>query len=130
MEQEEVTHWVHNLDPFAIQFSEGVGIRWYGLAYLGGFLVAWWLLRLWSRRKQLPLSYQAITDFVFYVAIFMMIGGRIGYCLFYYQTPELTAPWAILHDPLEIIRVWEGGMASHGGVAECFLYYCLRKNAI
>ena len=121
MEPSASEYWVHNLSPYAIQFGEDFGIRWYGLAYLAGFFVAWWLLRLWSRRNQLPLDYQSITDAVFYIAISMMIGGRVGYCLFYYEDNGVGAPWALLQDPLAIIRVWDGGMASHGGVAGMFL---------
>ena len=106
--------------PTPSNLQEDFGIRWYGLAYLAGF-VAWWLLRLWSRRNQLPLDYQSITDAVFYIAISMMIGGRVGYCLFYYEDNGVGAPWALLQDPMAIIRVWDGGMASHGGVAGMFL---------
>jgi phosphatidylglycerol:prolipoprotein diacylglycerol transferase len=132
METQQATHWVHDLSPYAIHFGDGIGIRWYGLAYLGGFLLAWWLLRLWSRRNQLPLDYKGITDAVFYIAISMMIGGRIGYCLFYYQTADVGAPWAIVQDPLSLFKVWEGGMASHGGVAGMFIgtwLFC-RKRAV
>lgn len=131
MESTEPTHWVHDLSPFAIQLGDDVGIRWYGLAYLGGFLLAWWLLRLWSRRNQLPLDYKGITDAVFYIAISMMVGGRLGYCLFYYQTADTGAPWAIMQDPLAVFKVWQGGMASHGGVAGMFFgtwLFCRKRH--
>ncbi|TVR13935.1 MAG: prolipoprotein diacylglyceryl transferase [Planctomycetota bacterium] len=124
-------YWVHNLDPFLIRFWGEVGIRWYGLAYILGFTVAWWLVRRWSDQGRLPVSRQGVADFVLYVAIAMIAGGRLGYCLFYYQTAEHGAFVAFLRDPLVFFRMWEGGMASHGGIAGLFIgtwLYCrMRK---
>lgn len=114
------THWVHNLSPFAIQFGEDSGIRWYGLAYLAGFALGWWLLRRWSDQGRLPLTRQGIADAVLYIAIAMIIGGRLGYCLFYYGSPEAAPPMAFLREPWVFFKMWEGGMASHGGVAGLF----------
>ena len=102
------------LDPFALQITESFGIRWYGLAYLGGFLSGY-LITAWLLRKpRMLLPPELLSDFVFVVAVGCIVGGRFGYCLFY--RPDLflefrdTIPfWAPL-------AVNEGGMASHGGI--------------
>jgi phosphatidylglycerol:prolipoprotein diacylglycerol transferase len=102
-------YYVHNLDPFIFRISGNVGPRWYGMAYVLAFVFAWLLLRVLSRRGYLDLPQSALGDFVTWVAFFgVMIGGRIGYVIFY--KPEM------LRDPLSILRVWEGGMSSHGGI--------------
>ncbi|HPA18399.1 MAG TPA: prolipoprotein diacylglyceryl transferase [Verrucomicrobiae bacterium] len=104
-------YWVHNLSPFALELAPGVGLRWYGLAYVGGLAIGWWLLRRWSREGWLPVPEGEIGDFMFWVAFMgIVVGGRLGYC-FFYRLPSTLA------DPLSILRVWEGGMSSHGGIA-------------
>jgi len=101
-------YWVHDLSPFLVRFSGDFGIRYYGLAYVFGFAGAWALLRLYHRRGRSPLGSDAIADLMTYVIIGVLAGGRLGYFLLY-QTA------AVASDPLVIFRVWEGGMASHGG---------------
>jgi phosphatidylglycerol:prolipoprotein diacylglycerol transferase len=103
-------HWVHNLSPFAIHFSGEFGIRWYGLAYLAGILWGYWMLVRWYRAGRNPLTPNASQDFALYGGLGMIIGGRLGYCLIYGRHH-----WA--EDPLYLFKLWEGGMASHGGVA-------------
>ena len=102
--------YVHHLSPFLIQFNEQVGIRWYGLAYIAGFIGAFYLMK-WLARKRIRLTAGSqVADFVFYAALFgVLIGGRLGYVLFY-------RPSMLTEDPLGIFRVWDGGMASHGGI--------------
>ncbi len=100
--------WVHHLDPFLIRFSENFGIRYYGLAYLAGFLAGAGLLLLYHRRGRSPFGFNAITDLMTAIVFGVLLGGRLGYFLLYRFD-------SILRDPLEILRVWEGGMASHGG---------------
>lgn len=107
-------HWVHNLSPFLLgPFDLGpfkdVGIRWYGLAYLAGLAVGYWLVRRWCDAGRVPLRREEIQDFVLYSGIGMIVGGRIGYCLLYGWS-ELMA------DPFYLVKVWDGGMASHGGI--------------
>ena len=100
--------WVHDLDPFFIRFTDDFGIRYYGLAYLAGFLTAAGLLLLYHRRGRSPLGLNAIADLMTAIVFGVLIGGRLGYFLLYrFDT--------LLADPLGILRVWEGGMASHGG---------------
>ena len=102
-------YYVHNLDPFIFRITGNVGPRWYGMAYVLAFVFAWLLLRVLARRGYLDLPVAALGDFVTWVALFgVMVGGRLGYVLFY--KPEM------LRDPLSILRVWEGGMSSHGGI--------------
>ena len=102
-------YYLHNLDPFIFRITGNVGPRWYGLAYVLAFVFAFLLLRVLAKRGYLDLPVSALGDFVTWVAFFgVMVGGRIGYVLFY--RPEM------LRDPLSILRVWEGGMSSHGGI--------------
>jgi len=102
-------YYLHKLDPFIFRISGNVGPRWYGMAYVLAFVFAWLLLRVLSRRGYLDLPQAVLGDFVTWIALFgVMIGGRLGYVLFY--RPEM------LRDPLSILRVWEGGMSSHGGI--------------
>jgi phosphatidylglycerol:prolipoprotein diacylglycerol transferase len=103
-----LAYWVHDLDPFLIRFSGNFGIRYYGLAYLVGFLAAGWLLRRYARAGRATLSGEDIADLMVAIVLGVLIGGRLGYFLFY-------QPGALLREPMQLVRVWEGGMASHGG---------------
>ena len=104
-----LSYYLHNLDPFIFRLWGNVGPRWYGMAYVLAFLFAYLILRVLARRGYLDLPQSALGDFVTWVALFgVMVGGRIGYVLFY--KPEM------LRDPLSILKVWEGGMSSHGGI--------------
>jgi phosphatidylglycerol:prolipoprotein diacylglycerol transferase len=104
-----LAYYVHNLDPFIFRISGNFGPRWYGMAYVLAFVFAFLLLRVLSKRGYLDLPPAVLGDFVTWVALFgVMIGGRLGYVLFY--RPEM------IRDPLSILRVWEGGMSSHGGI--------------
>jgi phosphatidylglycerol:prolipoprotein diacylglycerol transferase len=104
-----LAYYVHNLDPFIFRISGNVGPRWYGMAYVLAFVFAFLLLRVLSKRGYLDLPPSVLGDFVTWVALFgVMIGGRLGYVFFY--KPEM------LRDPVSILRVWEGGMSSHGGI--------------
>lgn len=104
-----LAYYIHNLDPFIFRISGNIGPRWYGMAYVLAFVFAYLLLRVLSKRGYLDLPQSVLGDFVTWVALFgVMIGGRLGYVLFY--KPEM------LRDPMSILRVWEGGMSSHGGI--------------
>jgi len=113
--------WVHHLDPVALPLFGGLAIRWYGLAYLLGFLCGFLLLRQLARRGLWVLKPGQTGDFMAAAALFgVFLGGRIGYVLFY-QLPEIG--WGgLLRDPLMVLRVWEGGMASHGGIAGLLVF--------
>lgn len=103
--------YVHHLDPFAIQFTESFGIRWYGLAYVAGFLVAFFLIRWFVRIGASELKESQVADFITILAIFgVMLGGRLGYMLLY-NFDELVS------NPRAFFDVLGGGMSSHGGIA-------------
>lgn len=101
-------YWVHDLDPFLVKFTETFGIRYYGLSYMLGFLAGFLLLHLASRRGRSPLGVAQNADFLFALVIGVLAGGRLGYFLLY-------ETGSVARDPLMLLRVWEGGMASHGG---------------
>ncbi|MCH7821492.1 MAG: prolipoprotein diacylglyceryl transferase [Proteobacteria bacterium] len=96
------------IDP--IIFSIGfVKIRWYGLMYVIGFLLAWWLARRRCERADAPVNAAQVDDLIFYAMLGVIIGGRIGYCLVY--------GWdQLISDPLYLFKITEGGMSFHGGL--------------
>jgi phosphatidylglycerol:prolipoprotein diacylglycerol transferase len=103
-----LAYWVDNLSPFFIHFWGNVGIRWYGLAYVCGFLAGGWLMVRYYRAGRSSLPANQVADFILALVMGVLIGGRVGYFLFYDFD-------LLVHQPLVLFRVWEGGMASHGG---------------
>ena len=103
-----LAYWVDNLSPFFIHFWGNVGIRWYGLAYVCGFLAGGWLMVRYARAGRSSLPANQVADFILALVMGVLIGGRVGYFLFYDFD-------LFVHQPLVLFRVWEGGMASHGG---------------
>ncbi len=97
-----------NIDPVAISLGP-LDIYWYGVMYAIGFGLAWWLGRLRAKRIDTPVGPAAMDDLLVYGAVGVVVGGRMGYALFYATTP-------FADDPLAILRIWEGGMAFHGGL--------------
>jgi len=102
-------YWTHDLSPFLVRFTDNFGIRYYGVSYLLGFLGAAWLLSCYWRAGRSQLPSEKIPDLIIAIVLGVMIGGRLGSFLLY-QPEQLIA------DPLSFFRVWEGGMASHGGM--------------
>ncbi len=102
------TPYVHAIDPVALALGP-VKLHWYGLMYVLAFALAWWLGRQRLRQGRLPVSEKAYGDLMFYGMLGVILGGRLGYILFYD-----FGNW--LANPLSIIRVWEGGMSFHGGL--------------
>ncbi len=105
-------YYVHNWSPFAVQFKLGPlqGLSWYGLMYVLGFTVGYFLLEHLRRHQFLPLKDTTLTqDLLTYCIAGAVLGGRLGHVLFY-------NPSYYLSNPLEIFAVWRGGMASHGGI--------------
>ena len=96
------------IDPVAIAIGP-LKIHWYGLTYLVGFLVGWWLGRLRARKPWSPITEVQMGDMLFYIALGVILGGRFGYVIFYNFS-------AFAADPLMLLRVWEGGMSFHGGL--------------
>jgi phosphatidylglycerol:prolipoprotein diacylglycerol transferase len=107
------TAWLHTLDPFLIQFSGSIGIRWYGLAYVTGFICAFLFMKWFSEKKISPLTVEQASDFLTALILGVLIGGRLGYALFY--SPELLTDFRSSIPFWGVLAVWEGGMASHGG---------------
>ena len=107
--------WVHNLSPFLIEFTEGIGVRWYGLAYLLGFGLSYYFVDLMARRGTIQLTREQVADFITYGAIGTLAGGRIGYALFY--SPDLFITFHKEFPFWALLEVQKGGMASHGGIA-------------
>ena len=105
------SHYVVDFDPFAIRFPDGfflAGVRWYGLAYLAGFIIALLLFNLYSSKGRSPLSKDDNSTLITYLLFGVILGGRLGYMLFY-DCPNFIA------NPLTAFQIWKGGMASHGG---------------
>ncbi|WP_372863575.1 prolipoprotein diacylglyceryl transferase [Spongiibacter sp.] len=97
-----------DIDPVAVQLGP-LAIHWYGLMYLAGFAAAWYLGKRRCRQPWSPLREEQLEDLIFYGALGVILGGRCGYVLFYNFDQFLA-------DPLWLLRVWEGGMAFHGGL--------------
>ena len=101
--------YLHQIDPIALALGP-LKIHWYGLMYLLGFGIAWWLGRRRIRAGRLPgVDEQGYGDLMFYAMVGVVLGGRLGYILFY----DLST--YIAH-PLQMLKVWEGGMSFHGGL--------------
>jgi phosphatidylglycerol:prolipoprotein diacylglycerol transferase len=95
------------IDPVLVQIGP-LAIRWYALAYIAGILGGWWLARRLVALRPEVATRQQIDDFVTWTTLGIILGGRLGYVLFY-------RPDHYLAHPLDILKVWEGGMSFHGG---------------
>jgi len=108
------TSYLHQLDPFAFQITETIGLRWYGLAYIAGFLIAWAIIRWMGKKKISPIQPERAGDLLFVAIVGVLVGGRVGYCLFYdpsmFYTFATDFPW------WKLLAIQDGGMASHGGM--------------
>src|SRR5437762_12397217 len=119
-------YYVHDLDPFIFSFNADVdflfihihgpiGPRWYGLAYVLAFVCSYLLFRVLAKRGYADLSVAKVGDFITGAALCgVIIGGRLGYVFFY--NPEM------LLAPLSVVRVWDGGMSSNGGMIGLVLF--------
>ena len=96
-----------DIDPVVLALGP-VKIHWYGLTYLIGMLAGWWLARVRVKKPGSEWTAAQVDDLLFYVALGVILGGRVGYILFYGFDN-----W--LGDPLALLRLWEGGMSFHGG---------------
>ena len=97
-----------SIDPVLISFGP-LAIRWYGLAYVVGLLLGWRYVLALSRRPDAAMTPRHVDDFLVWAAIGVVLGGRLGYALFY-------RPDFYLAHPLEALKVWQGGMSFHGGL--------------
>ena len=100
-------------------------LRWYSLAYLAGIFVGYWYLLKLLKQPGAPMARRHADDLVFYAALGIILGGRLGYVLFYNLTYYLERP-------LDILKLWDGGMSFHGGVVGTTLgiVYLARKHGL
>src|SRR6478735_2125640 len=96
-----------HLSPIALDLGP-LQIRWYSLAYIAGILIGWWYLTKLIEQPGAPMARRHADDFVFYATLGIILGGRIGYVVFY-------NPLLYLHDPIQALKLWDGGMSFHGG---------------
>ncbi len=97
-----------DIDPVAIDIGM-LQVRWYGLSYVAGILLAWWLLHYRARLTHFNWRKEQVADVVFYCTLGIILGGRLGSVLFYHL------PYYI-DNPLAVFKVWQGGMSFHGGL--------------
>ncbi len=102
---------IWRVDPTAFEIG-GFPVRWYGLLFAGGFLVALWILRWMYRKAHQPSG--DLDIFFLYVVVGTLIGARLGHFLFY-------EPWLLVSRPWEILQIWKGGLASHGATVGILL---------
>lgn len=116
--------WFHLFpDPAIIVQIGPFALRWYALSYIGGLLIGWRLLRGLVLRPPVVADGRQVDDYLTWAILGVVLGGRLGYVLFY-------QPGRFLADPIQILYVWQGGMAFHGGflgVALATLLFCRRE---
>ncbi len=112
MPQTDASHaiaWTDlHLSPVALDLGI-FELRWYSLAYLAGIFLGYWYMLKLLRQPGAPMARRHADDLVFYAAVGVILGGRIGYVLFY------NLPYYAQH-PLDILKLWDGGMSFHGGL--------------
>lgn len=111
------------IDPVAVKIGP-LAVRWYGIAYALGFVAGYRILRGEARKGRLPLNPDAVGDLLSYLVVGVVLGGRLGYVLFY------NLPYFASH-PLRVFAVWEGGMSFHGGllgVMTAALVFCRTRS--
>jgi len=97
-----------HLDPVLLRIHGTPILKWYSIAYIAGIIVGWWYLLKLIAQPGSPMARRHADDLVFYATLGIILGGRIGYVLFYQP--------AMLLDPIQVLRLWDGGMSFHGGV--------------
>ncbi|MFG0248648.1 MAG: prolipoprotein diacylglyceryl transferase [Phycisphaeraceae bacterium JB051] len=124
--------YVHDIDPYAIMLWEDGPIRWYGLSYLLGFLLAYLQIRRIVSVGHSSLQPKEPADFVIVPAIGLVVGGRLGYVLFY--SPDMLFRFTDSMPFWDVLAINKGGMASHGGIIgliiACWYYSYRRKHSL
>lgn len=112
-----------SIDPIALEFGPIV-VRWYALAYIAGLVGGWQFIKFLAKKFPGDISEEAVDDFLFWATIGVVIGGRLGYVLFYNFEYFMS-------NPVAIVQVWKGGMSFHGGflgvVVSTYLFCRFRK---
>ena len=118
-----LAEYLHRLDPVLLRLTDSIQLRWYGIAYVMGFVAGWWLLVRWARKGVGELKESEVADFITYAALFgVLLGGRLGYMLLYARDDFFA-------NPVSFFKITNGGMASHGGIAGLFfftLYFAIK----
>ncbi len=122
--------YIHQISPIAVSIYGNIAIRWYGLAYLAGLVLGLLLMRKMSKRGGNLLDFEQLSDFLTWIALGVMGGGRLGYCLFY--SPDLLIDFSTSFPFWGGLRIWEGGMSSHGGALGVLIasYFFSRKHKV
>ena len=102
-----------SIDPVFLNLGP-VQLRWYGLMYMISFIAGYFLLKRLSKAKKMQLTTDDLYDLLFFLILGVMVGGRIGYVLFY----DLGS---YIQRPVDILKIWQGGMSFHGGFVGVFL---------
>lgn len=114
-----MNYFINTLSPFAWEIFPGFGIRWYGLSYAVGLLIAWGILISLAKKTYVPLDAKARALFIFGILAGILVGGRLGFMLFYNFEN-------LVRNPFSLFAIWEGGMSSHGGflgvAAACWIF--------
>jgi len=112
--------YLHSISPVALDLGF-FKIHWYGVMYLISFFIGYFLVL--SRRQRLGLESEDVSDFLFWAVLATLIGGRVGYMVFY-------QPAQLFTDPLSLFKIWQGGMSFHGGflgMIVAFIFFAKRK---
>jgi prolipoprotein diacylglyceryltransferase len=124
-----LAYYIQTLNPFIWQWgNSGFGIRWYGTAYLLGFVIAYLLMKRFIRTGRMLLPMEQLPDFVLFVAIFgVLIGGRLGEALLY--RPSMFTNFSPPFPYWGLLKIQDGGMAAHGGIVGVFAatYFFARR---
>jgi len=117
--------YIHNIDPVLVSIGPLV-IKYYSLAYILGAIIVYFIVKFLLKEKDIHLTKNKILDLIVYALLGVLIGGRLGYVLFYNF-------FYYLSNPFDILAVWQGGMSFHGGLIGVFLlvyYYCKKNNLV
>lgn len=113
----------HTINPVLFEIG-GFEVRYYGLMYIIGFVLAYFIINLLVREQKINLSKEQVMDYIVYLGFGLLIGARIFYFVFY-------QPATIVQDPLEVLKLWHGGMSFHGGLIGAIIagyIFCRRNN--
>lgn len=116
-----------DIKPYLFKFNIGsfpLEVRYYGILYIISFIVGYFLVKKNFKYRNIKISDEIYSDFIFYICLGVVIGGRIGYMLFYALSDFLA-------NPLTLLQVWHGGMSFHGGALGVVIFsyiFCKKKN--
>lgn len=113
----------HMLNPVLFDLPGGLQIRYYGLIYLVGLAIGYFIIKKLVQERGIKLNQEEVLDYIIYLGIGLLVGGRIFYFIFY-------MPWVFWQNPLEVLMLWHGGMSFHGGLIGAFiaaLVFCRKK---